>query len=171
MNVNLVEDEGWFLEAKHLNTDTDTFGDLKSLGDLWHARRIGGALPTWKDFELQDFQNWYGWLCVFDIVEGDPLALKVRLWGTHITGMMGEDITGTMVAPTATSSQFEHGGYTLKEIEFYDHLRNGPFIGYSGGRLKLENRDHIRYTELHLPLARDGKTVDQFLTITSRKPL
>ena len=51
------------------------------------------AYPRWHDFSPDDFTEWFGWVCLYEIEETAPMRLKARLVGSNIVEMDGTDIT------------------------------------------------------------------------------
>lgn len=63
-------DDGWVYQVFEKNTPASEFGIFQNFKQLWDSKREGDALPAWRDFELEDFAEWYGWITVEDIIPG-----------------------------------------------------------------------------------------------------
>ncbi len=162
------DNEAWTEEVFDLDTPVSTFGDLQPVAELWHSKRVDGNLPKWRDFELEDFEGWYGWICVYDVIGSDPFDFQARLWGTESVYLTGHDMTGKSPRLNKTEPYEFIGEYTQEDMNFLAGLQQTVRIGRTDGHVFWEQRNHIRFQDLILPLAADGKTVDSFLTATLR---
>ncbi len=68
---------------------------LRSLYELWAARRGGRRMPARADFVPEEFKAWMPHIALYE-VEGDAQSfrLKVRLSGTAMVRLDGTDLTG-----------------------------------------------------------------------------
>lgn len=68
---------------------------LRSLYELWAAKRRGRRMPGRGDFLPEEFKAWMPHLALYE-VEGDARSfrLRVRLSGTEMVRLDGADLTG-----------------------------------------------------------------------------
>jgi hypothetical protein len=94
-------------------------------------------------------------------VEGQPPRFKVRVVGTQFTERLGQDTTGQYLDQLFEGfegSRFHRG--LLDVIEYKRPIwRRGP-LQWS------YPKPYSSAERIHLPLARDGETIDMVLTIT-----
>jgi hypothetical protein len=155
-NVWLQTEEGWILAAIPIDTPAEKFGDFEKFVRLWREKSPTDLLPAWEDFELHDFESWYGWYAVFDIEHRDPIRLKCRLWGTGLVKLHDRDMTNQY-------RELGQHGYDQHDDDFAKALIDEQFIGYDEGQIYWEGREFIRLRFLTFPLASDGVSIDKIL--------
>jgi hypothetical protein len=157
------DSSNWDYRVYDCETDPTEFGVFEPVVRLWNAKRIAGRLPVWRDFELPDFAGWYGWVSVCDVTYEPIFDTHYRLWGTKVADILGYEMSGR--SPRRNSEPpFEYdGGYSQVEMDFLEELARKPAIGITSGSIHWQNRDHVSYEEITLPLADDGETVDRLL--------
>lgn len=158
---------GWVYETFPLDVSTSDDSNLKSIIDLWQSKRIGGDIPAWQDFGLHDFANRYGWFSVFDIVPGAEFHMRCRLWGTRLVELHGVDITGKNVFDEESGLYGDAEMLDQEDREFFHHLTTERMIGMSNGSIVWQNRTHVRYKVIMLPLADDNQNIDKYLSTCS----
>ncbi|WP_281016055.1 MULTISPECIES: PAS domain-containing protein [unclassified Minwuia] len=127
---------------------------VASLLTLWESRYVGERLPARSDFTVTELQPYFGWLCLLR-VNPDRQDLVYSLVGTRIVDLVGRDNTGKAVGASMPSWA----------LETYLCLMDTPRPVRSWGTVNWRGRDFLKQESLMLPLATDGRTVDQFLTI------
>lgn len=66
---------------------------LRDLYTLWHGKCVDGTLPSWRDFDVLELQQWLGYLNVVDVA-GDPFDFHYRIFGSDLTAAIGDELTG-----------------------------------------------------------------------------
>ncbi len=133
---------------------------LDELAALWWSHcPAPGLLPARADFDLAALKPWLGWLCVYDIENGDPARLRRRLVGTRVVEMDGSDTTGLLLTDIYPARKHPnvHAAYreTLDRREPVFFQRTMPV---ASGTLR-----HL--SKLTMPLASDHRTIDKFLVL------
>jgi hypothetical protein len=70
--------------------------ELGALYRFWRAAKEDRALPRRAEFTPDALRPWLGWLSVYERTEEDDF--RIRLDGTKIVAMTGEDWTGRLVS-------------------------------------------------------------------------
>ncbi|MBT3556294.1 MAG: hypothetical protein HN644_12550 [Rhodospirillales bacterium] len=153
----------WSVQFHELDAPASTFKKLQPFVELWNSKRIGTGLPAWKNFELEDFQEWYGWVAVFDIVATSPFDCLARLWGMEITDTFGYEMTGK--SPRDIGPE---GGQFQSDMDFKEKLYKERLIGSTSGSIFWDDRKYIHIEEVFLPLATDGHKIDKLMCLTQR---
>jgi len=82
---------------------------LRKLYEWWHARQVGGKLPSRQQIDPFDLKFLLGNLMIIDVTY-DPLRFHFRLIGTNLACRMGRDWTGRPLD-------------TYPGVEFREHLQ------------------------------------------------
>jgi len=155
--------EGWTNRTYDLSVETRAFGPLATFVELWRDKAEPGRLPAWSDFDLMELQPWWGWVCVLDIVDGDPLEFHVRLWGTQTSEVLGCEYTGKTLSEKEYPAANDHRGLSHEDFEFFrvliDNRQIGMTFGPAADRLGMPGE----YREVCLPLADDGENIDRIM--------
>jgi hypothetical protein len=134
---------------------------LDELLAIWDSKRVNGALPAWADFNLMDFEGWWGWICVYDIAPHTASSLHVRLFGSQVAQTVGYDLTNKAI-PFIDNADIDARYFTQDDKEFHIELR-APGVGYCTGPVKVSTGSRSTAHILTAPLADDGEVVDRFL--------
>jgi hypothetical protein len=131
--------------------------------DYWRSKAPEGRLPGRQDIDPLEVPNLLPWLTLVDASwegEGEVarLRLRCRLIGTEVVTRFGRDITG-LYAEEAYPED-----YLAKVRETYGAMIESRRPHLSRHQIPIEGREHAEYDRLILPLAKDGETVDMFLT-------
>lgn len=137
------------------DTPPERFGVLAGVVALWRAKRRGGRLPAWSDFDFYDFVGWHGSVYVDEVLSRDPLELRCRLWGTKLTDLLGSDQTGKLFSESPVAGD-------LDRAEANRRIVLEGMIGLSVARAELWGQ-HLRLAVVKLPCAGDGAAVDHIL--------
>ena len=156
------------LDAQVFDPDAadETFVEFRDLVALWKSRRAGRRLPARADFDIEDFRAWLGWICLFDVIEGDVFDLQVRLWGTDIAIMLGFDMTRRRMAAANYAETDRLRGYIADDMAFWARIARTGTIGLTDGSLILDERRVMKYRDIFLPLSSDGERVDKIISAT-----
>ena len=155
-------DDDWFYEFHPIDVDSGVFPAFASLIELWRSKRRGNALPRWRDFDLQELQEWWGWLAVYDLDGPDAEIIRVRLWGSNIAEISEFDLTGKIMT-AMPDAEMDARHITPTDIEFHRKAAQSPCIGHAYGPVTIRFDAGRDYHVLGLPLVRAGPGIDQLL--------
>jgi len=140
-------------ETFPLNTSGDVFGPLEGFVTLWKTKHDArGDLPIWRDFDIMDFEGWWGQISMAEI-SLDPVDLTFRLWGTKLTDWWGFDYTNKSFAKTTLNLN----SWIKKEQQYIADFAAEPKFGMLKGTLAEKGHDYHWVTAVDLPLGADGK--------------
>ncbi|MBL8836919.1 MAG: PAS domain-containing protein [Alphaproteobacteria bacterium] len=127
---------------------------IKSLLDLWEAKRAGRALPARADFAMDDLLPWLGHLMLLDVLEGGD-DFRFVLYGTALVEIFGFDLTGKRVSEAIP----QIGPSPLEEYRRVCATRAPDYVA----RRSPADREYVSITKIALPLSSDGRTIDKIL--------
>ncbi len=153
----LTDPDGWVYDIFQTNTPPGELEPFQAFAQLWHSKRKADALPAWRDYELEDFAPWYGFVIVQDIIFEDPLDMQFRLWGTKVVELFERELTHQRMS-NATEHHFNQ-----VEFDLIARFAKDAVIVHSTGNIHWQDRDHVIVHVLELPLADDGKNVDKVI--------
>ncbi len=149
----------WVYRTYHKNDPLNDFKQFQDFKELWDRKRKGDDLPAWKDFELEDFTPWTGWIGVEDVLSTTPYDSKFRLWGTNITTLYGVDLTNQQM------SQVGRGIFSEDDFAIGALICKEQLIAINSGPMNWRGLGHRCYTFMQIPLSDDGTTVDKILQL------
>lgn len=162
--MEILSQEGdWYYLLTPLDTSSSELGPFSSFIDLWRARSRNGKLPAWRDFELADFHDWWGWITVIDFLSDDPGDHRYRLWGSRLARTVEFEMTGLCMKDN-WGDENHAANFTDVDLEFLTAMRKGGNIGYYSGPVDLRFPGVQLMQTLRLPLADDGTTVDRVMS-------
>jgi hypothetical protein len=131
------------------------------LYDYWRQRRPSGRLPSRRDIDPMDFPRLLPRLAVIEVeAKDDGVRYRYRLAGTEIVRRAGRDPTGKYF------QDLYEGDYLDSALALYDGLRLSGEPHFSQRVFPIgDGESYLRYDRLILPLASDGRAVDQFLLL------
>ncbi len=133
--------------------------ELARILDYWHMKRGTRALPARADLDPLEMQEHLGWIVLTDVI-GTPARFQYRLIGTEITRRVGRDSTGLPLDEVYPAEHYDAVVAPLRwVIENRRPLR-------TMGRLWFADRDWHSFEAVHLPLSKDGATIDMILVRT-----
>jgi len=156
----------WTRELLDLETPSAALGPFESIAELWRGKRKDGALPAWRDFDFADFKGWYGWLSVYDVIGRQPFDFRARLWGSQLVDLLGHDMTGKSPRCGDAALGVFRGGFNEDDMSFMSRIVDEPCLARTTGSVYWQNRRHVRYTDLFLPLSTDGRQANGILNAT-----
>lgn len=159
-------EDDWVYELYPLDEPSETFPGFETILRLWRAKSRNDSLPKWSDFEMMDFEGWWGWINVYDFHGANRERLLVRLWGSRIAEICGFDLTGRELTPSGDNGRVDAQHITKTDIAHHRAAAEKKQIAYSHGPVKVEYRAWKRLYDLGLPLAEDGEYVDKILYAT-----
>lgn len=124
----------------------------------WSRLNEQGPRPTRCDFTPFSLKPWLGKIDVYEVVDGGA-AFRVRLNGTQVVALTGEDWTGKTASDV--DSRF---GSTLHE-ELQGVYRSKRPLAH---HIRIYQKDHLSAYRLVLPIFaddREGEIVQIFLVI------
>jgi hypothetical protein len=153
------DEDGWEYQIFDKDTPAVEFGGFSPFKSLWDSKRVGGNLPSWRSFELEDFSDWYGWVTVEDVIPGPTYDSRFRLWGTNIANLYGLDPTGKKM------SEYSGAVFTPFEFDLGTKMVQEQLIAVSEGPMRVESRTFITFSSIELPLSNDGETVHNIIAL------
>jgi len=128
---------------------------LRELHAYWDGKRADGRLPGRRHIDPSEIPHLLPALFLVDVSAGPPRRFRFRLVGTQIVFVEGE-ITGKHL------DEIMRTDLVADIVRHYEDACRG--IVYVCDRsLEWQDRDHVDYSVLLLPLADDGMTVDRLV--------
>lgn len=155
MSKNL---KGWTYRIYPEDTKTGAFGPFAPLVGLWREKAGANRYPTWRDFDMGDFPDWWGRLSLCDI-RHDPFDIEFALWGTTLTDWWGIDYTRKKMSDVYENRQ---ANWDKFEGPYFRTLTEAGGIGIISGDLRILHRGHIFVQAVDLPLFKDGRVSQVF---------
>ncbi|MCP4710458.1 MAG: PAS domain-containing protein [Planctomycetes bacterium] len=149
--------ENWKFERFPSNSAAEKFGAGSRFVELWQKKKQKRQMPSWNDYQLEEFFEWNGRIMVLDIIP-TPFDARVRLWGTKLVDVLGYDRTGMLL------SEIDIPDIEM-DIQYYKELCEKPCIGSRNGPINWAHRQHVNVSHLDLPLSSDGHTADKILSL------
>jgi len=153
--------DGWTRLLLRRDSTPAPFGPYRPLVQLWQDKAVGEDLPAWSNFHIRELAQFLPWLEVFDILPDPPFDATVRYWGTMVTKILGADLTGRKISETYATN-----GLDAVDIALLERIAREKRIGMWAGPIDWQERQHVTFTALTLPLSDDGKTVDKLMLCT-----
>lgn len=134
------------------DTPSDAFGPMSPIVALWRSKApASGGFPMWRDFDILDFEGWWGQLSLAEL-HRDPVDVRWVLWGSILVEWWGKEYTNQLI------SEQPYLGDTWEKVErpYLERLIDERMIGFVSGTLKPQNRDFLHIDGIDLPLEKDG---------------
>lgn len=131
------------------------------LYNYWLEVAPPGRLPGRQHIAPENLAPLWSRLCILDVFR-DPLRFRYRLCGTELVRAFGSEVTGRWLDqahPELVENQQSHGRFRFM-------AETGNATWRRGKPLWTRHPDHRTIESCVVPLAADGETVDQLLTIT-----
>ncbi len=152
-------DAPWRWRGYAADTSSQSFAQFASFLDVWRGKcPDSGVFPRWRDFDLMDFEGWWGQVSLAALLS-EPFDVKWVLWGTKITEWWGIDYTNQRMSETALIQEV----WQNYERDYFQRLIKHRLIGYVNGTLAPQERDHVYIRGIDLPLEDNGK-ITHYLT-------
>jgi hypothetical protein len=148
----------WPMVATWQSIEPISHPQIRSLAAYWTAKSAGRRAPARRDIDPQDLRRCLPNLFMLDVIEPDK-RFKVRLVGTEIVALVGEDHTGRFLDETIPAD-----GYSALRQEIEDVVSHFVFR-YRVNALACQNRSYAQYHGLMLPLSDDQEHVNIVLGI------
>lgn len=159
-----LHDEGWEYHLKPVVATDGIPEHFQPFIDLWRSRMDGDVCPAWRDFDLMDFEDWWGWVSAFDEVPGNPNAFDVRLWGSRVANTARFELSGKRVHGTKTTPDNAALNVTDSDILFMRKVLDEKVVGYCHGPVHLEVRGLGHYQMVVLPLSPNREGIASVMT-------
>lgn len=142
----------WHYRAYDPDTPPEAFGPLAPIVSLWQSKRsTAGGFPRWSDFNIQEFEGWWGQLSLAEI-HHNPFDARWVLWGTKLVDWWGLEYTNQLI------SQQPYLGDTWEKVErpYLETLHSNRLVGFVSGTLEPQGREYHRIDGVDLPLEKEG---------------
>ena len=158
-----VKEIQWTYSLNAVSKPPDAFGIFQPFKTLWDSKRSGNDLPSWRDFEFDEFAPWWGQLALEDILPGPEYDTVFRLWGTKLTQLLDTELTGKNLRSTFDTA------YNEIEIQLFERIVAEHLIVVSFGPMNWTNLGQWSIADavafMQMPLATDGRNVDKILSL------
>ncbi|GAB4362085.1 MAG: hypothetical protein Kow00114_17090 [Kiloniellaceae bacterium] len=134
----------------------DCFGELAPVAALWQARRRGGSLPRWQDFDFKDFVGWHRNIALSEIAASDANP-RFRLCGSGVVELLGGDLTGRKLSDMFP--RVDADGV----LAHFAAIREERVIGFLESNIPVPGREHRHFKALELPLEDEAGAVGRIL--------
>ncbi|ANK79640.1 MAG: hypothetical protein TEF_01650 [Rhizobiales bacterium NRL2] len=135
---------------------------------LWEALRGPRQMPARRDFDPAETPRAllpHILLIDVDAGEGAESRFRWRLIGTHVTTMLGRDMTGRWF-----DEIYDAGTLTSITTGPRWVLANRRPVR-TVGQAPVDERSYLRSENLHMPLSDDGRRVDKILVATDLRSI
>jgi hypothetical protein len=137
--------------------------ELEAIQGRWRELCHNGHLPARSDFPAETMTPWMGHIQIVErVADGANVRLRVRLVGTRIVYYEGRDNTGKFLDDVIPLDQ------RAELLEPYRRCADSRAPVYGAFYSCSEAAISSQLERLILPLASDGKTIDQFLVAIYR---
>lgn len=133
---------------------------LRGLYEYWNAKRDERPTPSRRDIDPVEIPDLLGFLNIFE-VRNEPRDYKVRLNGTEVTNMLGQDITGKLC------SNVMSGADAARCKAAFDICADKCTPVIVETSLAFCGKPYMAQTIIALPLSSDGERVDIIITAQS----
>lgn len=149
------------LDASRVNGPTDIENRrLRRLYEYWQQKRGDRRAPARTEINPTEIPDLLGYVNMFD-VEDEPRDFRVRLNGSEVTRMLGQEITSKLWSEVAPG---EDGDRCKQAFEICVEQWAPAIVETS---LAFCGKPHAGQTFVALPLSSDGRRVDTMLTVHS----
>lgn len=129
---------------------------LRQLNQYWLSQLDNRPLPRRADIDPTEIPHLLRYVVLIN-VEREPLRLRFRLVGTHITDAVGRDSNGRyfdeVYEEEILTGLLQQYGNTVESKRPARHFSRAIFAG----------KDFRHYESIHLPLSEDGESVNMML--------
>lgn len=133
---------------------------LRSLYEYWDSKRGDRRAPTRVEIDPTDIPDLLGYVNLFEVRE-EPRDFRVRLNGTAVADMLGQDVTGRWC------SEVTSGEDALRCKQAFDLCVDQWVPVLVQTSLAFCGKPHAGQTIVALPLSGDGRRVDMMITAHS----
>ncbi|HZS83881.1 MAG TPA: PAS domain-containing protein [Stellaceae bacterium] len=131
---------------------------MRALAQYLQSKAPPGRLPGRQHLDPTEISKFLAGIVLYDVERKDGIIrLRVRVWGTRVTDLMGRDCTGCYVDEMQPSALMQPVAAALRSVVETARLH------YWERPVQFSGRGFLSYRRLALPMARDGETVDMVL--------
>lgn len=135
-----------------------THQSLKDLHAYWLAKKGTKVAPPRSAIVPDEIVALLPYIALIDVVAGDPLRYRFRLFGTALVAAYGQDVTGKYV------DEIDLNGIGPDVIEHVTRVvRECSPLAVRTRFTKTGDQRYVQYERIGLPLSEDGSTVNMIL--------
>ncbi len=132
---------------------------FRRLYDYLQAKAPAGKLPGRQHIDPLEIPDLLPYLMLMDVVRekgGEP-RYRIRLVGTEVVALQGEDATGKFAGEVLTRG--------ANIVAGYDDILETRRPQHRHGEVATPGREHATYERMAFPLASDGETIDMLIFV------
>lgn len=133
---------------------------LRRLYEYWGAKQAGRRAPARCDIDPVEIPELLGFVSLFE-VQNDPRDYKVRLNGTEVAEMLGQEITGKFCSTIMSGSE------AVDCKAAFDLCVDQCLPTTVETSLAFCDKPYMAQAIIILPLSSDGERVDMIITAHS----
>lgn len=151
------------LLEQHITSDGEIpNGRLRALYNYWNKKRGERRAPRQAEIDPVEIPELLGFVNLYD-VQQEPRDYLVRLNGSEVAAMLGQDITGMWCSKVVSGEARDrcHSAFAMCVDDWSPTLVETS--------LDFCGKDHAVQLLLALPLSDDGKAVNKLMTAHAYK--
>lgn len=131
---------------------------IQAAFDYWAGIQPEGSLAGRQHIDPSKFVPLLPNVYLLDVLRGERLDYRYRIFGTELVSRVGSDLTGRRLREVGLPEDLERALAELVERGGFDWRRGPPINKALPKYLMLER--------ITLPLARDGRTIDMLFGVS-----
>lgn len=135
---------------------------VRELYAYWDAKRAGRPMPDRADINLADLRRLAPNLVITEPAD-DAGDFRVRLYGSALPDLTGEERTGKLISQIGQESRFGAGRAQERWQTTLRRAFETASPVFIRARASVEKREHVVYHGAALPLTKGGASVAQLL--------
>ena len=149
------------LRASHVGAPSEIADKrLLRLYEYWVEKRAGRCAPARRNIDPAEIPDLLGFVNMFDVLD-DPRDYRVRLNGTEVAEMLGQEITGRLCSSVIS------GEDAVRCKTAFDMCVDDCQPTIVETSMAFCGKPHMAQTIIVLPLSSDGEKVDTIVTAHS----
>jgi hypothetical protein len=133
--------------------------ELTVIHEYWEDLRGDSFAPSWREFDLMQLPaSVIPDTHVFDVISPDDGLFRCRFWGTHVTDLYQQELTGNTI-----KNLLPENVANVAYANFKLMLDSKSPTAYQSNISTRHDRDKLMHV-LRVPLSNDGTNVDQIVT-------
>jgi hypothetical protein len=140
--------------------------DFRELHAHWRSKSPSGRLPGRDSIEPRQVHRLLPRIFMLDVLrspDSPHLGFRFRLAGSEHFDINQVELTGLTIEQAFTAARLEERRSAYTQVV----TSRKPLLTLKASSA-VEDRDHVQYDRLLLPLASDGETVDMILGYVHR---
>jgi len=133
---------------------------LRRLYEYWDSKRSDRVAPTWREIDPVEIPDLLGFVNIFE-VQNEPRDFKVRLNGSEVAAMLGQEVTGKYCSSVIS------GPDAVRCKAAFDMCVDERRPAIVQTSLAFCGKPYMAQTIVVLPLSSDGERVDMIVTAHS----